>query len=93
MGRPEGGSKEVQRLRGRHRRAQKQRPSGHQCPRIQNYLRVQIVPAFGEVTLGKITRLSVQSWIDSMAQVLGARTVRDAYRVFSGFMREAVRQA
>jgi Phage integrase, N-terminal SAM-like domain len=60
--------------------------------RIENYLRVQIVPAFGEVALGKITRLSVQSWIDSMAQVLGARTVRDAYRVFAGFMREAVRQ-
>jgi integrase len=27
-----------------------------------------------------------------MAQVLGSRTVRDAYRVFAGFMREAVRQ-
>jgi hypothetical protein len=60
--------------------------------RIENYLRVQIVSAFGEVALGKITRLSVQSWIDSLAQVLGARTVRDAYRVFAGFMREAVRQ-
>jgi integrase len=60
--------------------------------RIASYLRVQIMPAFGEVALGKITRLSVQSWIDSMAQVLGPRTVRDAYRVFAGFMREAVRQ-
>ena len=60
--------------------------------RIASYLRVQIVPAFGEVALGKITRLSVKAWIDSMAQVLGARTVRDAYRVFAGFMREAVRQ-
>ncbi len=27
-----------------------------------------------------------------MTQVLGQRTVRDAYRVFAGFMREAVRQ-
>ena len=60
--------------------------------RIASYLRVQIMPAFGEVALGKINRLSVQSWIDSMAQVLGPRTVRDAYRVFAGFMREAVRK-
>jgi hypothetical protein len=60
--------------------------------RIASYLRVQIVPAFGEVALGKITRLSVQGWIDSMTQVLGALTVRDAYRVFAGFKREAVRQ-
>jgi Phage integrase, N-terminal SAM-like domain len=48
--------------------------------RIASYLRVQIMPAFGEVALGKINRLSVQSWIDSMAQVLGSRTVRDASR-------------
>lgn len=60
--------------------------------RIASYLSVQIVPTFGEVALGKITRLSVQSWIDSMSQALGARTVGDAYRVFAGFMREAVRQ-
>jgi integrase len=60
--------------------------------RIANYLRVQIMPAFGESPLCNISRLSVQTWVDSMAQSLGARTVRDSYRVFSSFMREAERR-
>ncbi|MGH2789143.1 MAG: tyrosine-type recombinase/integrase [Actinomycetota bacterium] len=60
--------------------------------RIASYLRVQIMPAFGESPVGKITRVSVQAWVDAMAQTLGPRTVRDSYRVFAGFMREAERQ-
>ena len=59
---------------------------------IANYLRVQITPTFGESPLCKISRLSVQAWVDSLTQSLGARTVRDSYRVFSSFMREAERQ-
>lgn len=34
--------------------------------------------------------MSVQAWVDALAQRLGARTVRDSYRVFASFMREAV---
>lgn len=60
--------------------------------RIQNYLGVQILPAFREYPLSKISRLSVQAWVDAMSQTLGPRTVRDSYRVFASFMREAERQ-
>ena len=60
--------------------------------RIQNYLRVQILPTFGEFPLSKISRLSVQAWVDCLARSLGARTVRDSYRVLASFMREAERQ-
>jgi integrase len=42
--------------------------------------------------VGKITRVLVQSWVDAMTRTLGPRTVRDSYRVFAGFMREAERQ-
>jgi integrase len=60
--------------------------------RIQNYLRVQIMPTFGDSPLSKISRLFVQAWVDALAESLGPRTVRDSYRVFSSFMREAERQ-
>jgi integrase len=60
--------------------------------RIASYLRVQLMPTFADVPLGKISRLSVQAWVDAMTQTLAPRTVRDSYRVFAGFMREAVRQ-
>lgn len=60
--------------------------------RIQNYVRVQILPTFGESPLCKISRLSVQSWVDALAQSLGPRTVRDSYRVFASLMREAERR-
>lgn len=60
--------------------------------RIASYLRVQITPTFTDVPLCKISRLSVQTWVDSMAQTLAPRTVRDSYRVFSAFTREAERQ-
>ena len=38
---------------------------------IASYLRVQIMPAFGEMAVSKITRLSVQPWVP---QTLGSRT-------------------
>lgn len=60
--------------------------------RVASYLRVQIMPAFTDVSLCKISRLSVQTWVDAMTQTLAPRTVRDSYRVFAGFMREAERQ-
>lgn len=60
--------------------------------RISSYLRVQIMPTFADVPLCKISRLSVQAWVDTMTQTLAPRTVRDSYRVLAGFMREAVRQ-
>jgi len=57
--------------------------------RIASYLRIQIMPTFTDVPLCKISRLSVQAWVDAMTQTLAPRTVRDSYRVFAGFMREA----
>lgn len=60
--------------------------------RIASYLRVQIMPTFTDVPLRKISRLSVQAWVDAMTQTLAPRTVRDSYRVLAGFMREAERQ-
>jgi integrase len=60
--------------------------------RIASYLCVQLMPTFADVPLGKISRLSVQAWVDAMTQTLAPRTVRDSYRVLAGLMREAVRQ-
>jgi integrase len=60
--------------------------------RIAGYLSGQIMPPFADVPLRKISRLSVQAWVDELTQALAPRTVRDSYRVFAGFMREAERQ-
>lgn len=60
--------------------------------RIASYLRVQIMPTFSDLPLKRISRLSVQAWVDALTVKLGPRTVRDAYRVLAGFMREAVRR-
>lgn len=60
--------------------------------RIGGFLRAQILPRFGSVPLYRITRHSVQAWVDCLAATLAARTVRDSYRILAGLLREAVRQ-
>ena len=60
--------------------------------RIGGFLRAQILPTFGSVPLCRITRHSVQVWVDDLAATLAARAVRDSYRILAGLLREAVRQ-
>lgn len=60
--------------------------------RIGGFLRAQILPRFGFVPLNRITRHSVQAWVDDLATTLAPRTVRDSYRSLAGLLREAVLQ-
>jgi len=57
--------------------------------RIGGFLRAQILPRFGSVPLYRITRHSVQAWVDCLAATLAARTVRDSYRILAGLLRES----
>jgi integrase len=60
--------------------------------RVASFMRSQVLPTFGSMPLNKITRPSVQMWVDEIASELAPRTVRDSYRILAGLLREAVRQ-
>jgi integrase len=60
--------------------------------RVAGFMRSQVLPTFGSMPLNKITRPSVQMWVDEIARELAPRTVRDSYRILAGLLREAVRQ-
>jgi integrase len=54
-------------------------------------LRCHILPTFGKTPIGRITRDEVQAWVVALrGSGLAPRTVREAYRILGGFMKEAV---
>lgn len=54
-------------------------------------MRRHVLPAFGNVPLGRITQLDVRAWVaDLAASGLAPATVHKAYQTFSKVMRSAV---
>ena len=65
------------------------RPSSR--ARDETYMRRHVLPAFGNVPLGRITQLDVRAWVaDLAASGLAPATVHKAYQTFSKVMRSAV---
>nr|MBA2600217.1 site-specific integrase [Actinomycetota bacterium] len=59
--------------------------------RDESLIRCHVLPAFGRVAVGRITRPQVQAWVSDLHEGgLAARTVRECYRILSGIMSEAV---
>jgi integrase len=59
--------------------------------RDESYLRNYVLPTFGSTPLALIQKKKIQAWIRSLeVRGLAPRTVREAYRILSGIMREAV---
>jgi len=59
--------------------------------RDESYLRSYVLPTFGAIPLGRIQKKGVQAWIRGLEEKgLAPRTVREAYRILGGVMREAV---
>lgn len=59
--------------------------------RDESYLRNYVLPTFGKIPLARIQKKGVQSWVRALEDKgLAPRTVREAYRILGGVMREAV---
>lgn len=59
--------------------------------RDKSLLETHLIPHFGEVGIGRLSPLDVQSWVTDLQEAgLSPRTVREAYRVFNGIMAAAV---
>jgi integrase len=60
--------------------------------RDESYLKNYIMPAFGKTPVARIEKKDVQSWVRTLSEDRGLapRTVREAYRILGGIMREAV---
>lgn len=59
--------------------------------RDDSYLRNHVLPAFGEVTLGRITQLDVRAWVAELtASDLAPASVHKAYQTLSKVLRAAV---
>lgn len=59
--------------------------------RYQSQLKCHLLPAFGNMALGKISALTVQGWISSMiSQKLSPRTIQSCHTQFASIMRSAV---
>jgi hypothetical protein len=58
--------------------------------RDESYLRNHVMPEFGTVTLARIDKLQVQSWIrDLVAKGLHPSTIRECYRILRSILNEA----
>ena len=60
--------------------------------RVAGFMRSQVLPTFGSMPLNKITRPSVQMWVDEIASELAPRTVRDSLSDPRRFAAGRVRQ-
>ena len=62
--------------------------------RDEAYLKNYVVPTFGTTAIGRVTKKDVQVWVRSLSEDKGLapRTVREAYRILGGIMREAVEE-
>jgi integrase len=59
--------------------------------RDESYLRNYVLPTFRSTPLARIQKKNIQVWIRSLEdRGLAPRTVREAYRILGGIMREAV---
>jgi hypothetical protein len=55
-------------------------------------LRLYVLPSFGQLRIGAIERVTVQAWLSELkAAGAGAGTIRNAYRILSRVLGEAVR--
>jgi integrase len=60
--------------------------------KYQTYLKVHILPRFGEIQLSGITRMAVKSWIKELSQRRAPATVTDILALLSMLMGEAVEE-
>jgi hypothetical protein len=60
--------------------------------RDESYLKNYIVPTFGSAAIARIDKKSVEAWVRSLREERGLapRTIREAHRILSGILREAV---
>lgn len=58
----------------------------------ESYLRVHVLPAWGDVQLGQITRLGVQDWVRRLTGTYSSDTVRGIYGQMSRLMADAVHE-
>jgi integrase len=59
--------------------------------RDEGYLKNHVLPAFGEVPIGRITRVAVQAWVKDLRESrLAPATVRTCYRILRSILEEAV---
>ena len=60
--------------------------------RDESYLKSYIMPTFEETPVARIEKKSVQRWVRMLSEDRGLapRTVREAYRILGGILREAV---
>lgn len=60
--------------------------------RDESYLKNYIMPTFGKTPVARIEKKGVQGWVRMLSEDRGLapRTVREAYRILGGIMREAV---
>lgn len=58
--------------------------------KYDSHLRNHILPRFGEVGLGEISRMTMKGWVKSLRRSLVERTVQDVVSLFSTILNEAV---
>ena len=59
--------------------------------RDEVYLRTQIVPAFGEISLARIRHQDVQEWVNTLTESYAPTTVRKCHQILRKTMAAAVR--
>jgi len=59
--------------------------------RDASIMRANVLPRWGDVPIGKIDHMAVQTWVSELAKRRAPATVRECFRILSGVMRSAVR--